>query len=639
MPKTKGSKACTRCKQKKSKCDSMRPCCTRCKDLGFQKCEYPQDRRAERWHDLDGKKLFTFKSCNTVEKGKNIPSNKTLQPQQSNYSLSSPLAEIGNNTNMEISPVKSSKSVPRPLSALLKGPNINVSPSNSVNSMTPSIDIMCQQNDIFRSSDSFLPPFNSKRDSLKEFGVPFNPVFNDLDVPDTQTISQNTEIFLPWSDLIPNIFPNEMNMGEFICYLEADFPVNAFNFDEVATLSPNRILIDAVFNNKMHTPPAVNHDMIINIDLMQNRSEDEEFLYTTILAMGALTLAKRDLVSQRQETVVSFSSASDNGSLELKLPAMASEAFDHYCTAQKLIPRILERPSKNGFRGLALMANFMSILLTPETQMFITYHALQIAISIGLTQAVSLEPKSEDESLAVAFWGLWCTSSMLSTFHARSPPLMRGKIATTPNIKMRDAYVERFFEIRIRLAALTGLLTKVNGAEGNIYYHKLNKELAILGNEVSWFEEMLPNDQAVFNRHDLLVIELKCWKAYVSMLLNLPALVNLIHNRAVIEAKNIIKDLWVYYYSYRQSFLPNLDWNFSYPIRNSTLCTWIACMILTQFINSLGHLTFDYVEYKLGIQLLIELTGIIPINKYLLKDLEEMKLKKTGCNKWLFRSV
>ncbi|KAM9939569.1 hypothetical protein OXX80_000953 [Metschnikowia pulcherrima] len=453
--------------------------------------------------------------------------------------------------------------------------------------------------------------------------------FNASEFP---TFFPSPEIGQQWPDFVPDLFQGDLNfsMDEFFCFLDDSVPLGSYDPLEQIEISPHKLLIDAVFSNKLHPPPGVSHEMILNIDMLQVRAEDEEFLHATILAMGALTLAKRDLVGQRQETMVDVPEK-----IGLKLPAMASEAYGHYSRARELIPSMLKAPSRHGFRGLAVMANFMSILLTPETQMYISYHALQIAISIGLTQMSRVEIDTEEYGLVIAFWGLWCSSCMLATFHGHAPPLMRSKISTTAHVQMKNRYVEVFFELRIKFAELSGIVAVVNKSE-EINYQLLRKELSRLCEEISLFEESFPQEE-IIGRHELFTLELKCWKAYVSMLLNLPALLEKRNSRAVVDAKNIVKDFWAYYYFYKRNFLPNLDWNFSYPLRNATLCVWFACMVLTRYINSSPALSFEFAEYKIGMELLTDLTGVIPINKYLIKELENVKNNELDSDKWLFK--
>lgn len=71
--------------------------------------------------------------------------------------------------------------------------------------------------------------------------------------------------------------------------------------------------------------------------------------------------------------------------------------------------------------------------------------------------------------------------------------------------------------------------------------------------------------------------------------------------------------------------LVHLDWNFTYPLRTATMCAYTAAKVLTEFINSVDYLTYEYYDYKLSRRLLEFLTGMMPINKHLLPDLDDMK--------------
>lgn len=385
----------------------------------------------------------------------------------------------------------------------------------------------------------------------------------------------------------------------------------------------HQMLIDTVFGDTSHTPKSVTRSMIESIANKTYRSEDESFLLSTVLAIGALTLAKQNYAEQRR-------AMSENDSVRLKTPLVASEAYHHFQDARKLNSHILEHPSKNGFRGLALISNFLSGLLTLEAQMIVSYQALQVACSIGMHCRQSSEPVGEEFGLTIAFWELWCSACLFSSFHGRPLPLRKEDIITPSNLNITDKFSKEFFLLRIRLAELHSQLAnkKANGNNG-VTIQGFQEAVGETRERLYSLAGSFPTSEQGFHRQELLIMELKCWMSQAVMLEGEHALIKKLNIRSFIEAKKIINDLWNHYNPEifgKGAMLRHLDWNFTYPLRTATICAFTAVRVLTLFINSVDYLSYDYFHYQLGRKVLESLTDMMPINKHLLEDLDALKI-------------
>lgn len=384
-------------------------------------------------------------------------------------------------------------------------------------------------------------------------------------------------------------------------------------------------LIDAVFENEDHTPQSISRAMIELIALTAQVSEDESFLLSTVLTLGALTLAKRDFVEQRSKQLLS----GDNLEHPLRAPFVASEAYIYFLQAREYIPKMVENPTRHGFRGLSLISNLMSMLLTTESQMYVSYHALHVAVSIGLDKLAVLDAHSDDFGLVIALWEIWSATCMLSSFHGVLPPIKREDIKATLDLNIVPEYASTFFQLRVQLAELLCQVTTISHPpEAHMSDAEMRRALMALMLRMNNLEEQYATDEHTFKRQELLILELKCWKSQVNMLSSLPSMVLKVNVRAVVEARNIIKELWSYYNPdsiVEGSMLAHLDWNFTYPLRTATICAFTATTVISRFISSEAYLTYDYFEYQLGRKVLITLTSIMPVNKHFLLDLDAMR--------------
>lgn len=388
---------------------------------------------------------------------------------------------------------------------------------------------------------------------------------------------------------------------------------------DLAEAFSHQLLIDTVFNDESHTPMSITRPMMMAIDAKSQKSEDELFLLNIVLAIGALTISKLDLA----QSSVGFTTNASN----LNSSLVASEVVNYFQNARHFNSFISEKPSRNGFRGLVLMSNFLTGLLTLEAQMIVSYHALQIAVSLGLHQIEQTELLEENYELSIAFWELWCSACLFSSFHDRFPPIRIDEISTPSKLKMENDFDEEFFQLRIRLAEIHCQVRNISIA---VPKHDLRRAVADVMESVDSLEEQISFDEQAFHRRELLLLELKCWKSQALMLDNRFELSRNRSKLAVNEARKIVRELWSYYNpeTFKKGVpLAHLDWNYTYPLRTATICAFTAAKILTEFINSVEFLSFEYFDYSLSRKLLDILTNLMPINKPLLKNLDEMMNK------------
>lgn len=440
----------------------------------------------------------------------------------------------------------------------------------------------------------------------------------------SSSIDSDSNIADKWLELDISTF-FDFDFDQFMNYLDLDFSIDAAqpaDLENIMHQEPENHyckLLDVVFSNDSHKPPGITKKMILDL-IYKDKTPDEIFLQSLVLAIGALTLSKAELLNQSH----SDSRISDN----LSIPKVALEAYEYYTKAKNIIPQILETPTKNGFRGLVLLSNFITVLIPVRFQMVMSHNALQVAFSLGLHRVNYVDPESEDHDLIISFWGLWCSTCMVSSLHNVLPPLLKTHIKSTTNLKFPNEHTREFFFLRIDWADIQCKILQYKNTDIRDEYHQLNQDIIRLNERMNFLQEMVLNDYASYKRSELFNIELSCWKSQSIMLLSLPDLLNKVSIRAAIEAKRIIKELWNYYNPkiiHDIEFVKTLDWNFSFPLRTATLTLWLSCIVLSKYINLTDYLTFDIYEYKLCHSLLESLTNMFPINREIFSALENEK--------------
>ncbi|QRG39268.1 hypothetical protein FDK38_003699 [Candidozyma auris] len=449
---------------------------------------------------------------------------------------------------------------------------------------------------------------------------------------------------LAWPELDEVELPYDLDIEEFLHSL--DYPLGLETTEPVGEITsaftgfspvgedqptPYHVLIDTVFSDASHTPVSITKAMITGIADKADRSEDESFLLSIVLAIGALTLAKQKYAEQRKSILKLGTDASDP-SYHIKTPLVANEALNHYQEARKLNSHILENPSAHGFRGLVLISNFLSGLLTLEAQMFISFHALQVAVAIKMHTNKETGSSEEESGLKIAFWELWCSACLFASFHGRLPPVRREEITTSLEFDLKNEYNKRFFHLRVEIAELHCQVAalKVNGVASSVSEIDFHTKVSTISRRIVELEALFPQTESNFYRQELLTLELKCWMSQAIMLEGHQRLTRKLSIKSVVEARKLIRELWSYYNPEkfaRGTMLSHLDWNFTYPLRTATMCAFTAAKTLTLFINSVDYLTFDFFDYCLSKKVLKFLTGVMSINKHLLQDLDNYALK------------
>lgn len=489
---------------------------------------------------------------------------------------------------------------------------------------------------------------NKKRVNVPEKAQTEIPVSSELPKsylrPDNSTVDFNFDKFMGYwnsdcleieEDTINHSLLPDFDINQFLKYLDDDAsPI----IDPVKVeQSPHIDLIESVFQNKTHPPPGIVKQYIIDIDHMyygekKDLPKDAIFLLSTILCLGALTLAKRDLLAQKirpNEITV-------------------SDAFTHYQKAKSYLTDILENPSINGFLGLVLMANFMTLMLSLEGQMFLCFNALQIAVSLGL----NIQPfEGEGDNHIILFWSLWCSSCMLAGFHGRQSPLNISDIKVSRPIDLLS--IENYgnwggtmFNARIDFAQAFSLAHQVSKLGPGQEFDALATFVNNLSNHLENLKSIPSADFDLYNRRIFYFKELECWRAQTIMLLYSDQLVRGRSLNSVLEAQRIIRDLWFYYtYDFpenQERLISYLDWNFSYPFRTASLTVWIACVIIHRYKQSVPYLEHEnIVEFQIGYKTLKLLVKIIPIEHHLLESLDKLLdgtiSTNSYCNFWLKR--
>lgn len=404
--------------------------------------------------------------------------------------------------------------------------------------------------------------------------------------------------------------PCDFDIDNFFRYLDgsltiepADLPAANYDLNNVYEVYDEeeisrKEIINAVFDNEAHIPPSVSRVMVELIAIKTQLSDDESFLLFTVLAIGALTLAKRKFAEQRTQQMVS----NEDLELHLRAPMVASEAYNYFLQARKLLPSVIENPTKHGFRGLSLISNFMTMLLTIKAQKNISNHALQVAVSIGLDKITVLDSHSEDNGLVIAFWEIWCSACMLSSFHGGPPPPVRREdIRTILDLKCMDELSSFFFQLRVQLAEFHWQVATLANTSEAFGFDDLRRAMEPLMQRMANLEDHYASDERTFKRHELFVLELKCWKSQLLMHSGLSDLMLKKSTRAFVEARCIIKELWSFYNPVtltEGTLLARLDWNFTYhfeqplcvhslqpPFFLATLSQKFTCPMITLSIS------------------------------------------------------
>lgn len=385
--------------------------------------------------------------------------------------------------------------------------------------------------------------------------------------------------------------------------------------------------IEAIFANDSHTLPGLQKNHILELserhaDLSSIDFDDNgKFLLSTVLCLGALTLRKWELLNSK----------SDQPKRSIIAEATAV-AFNYYTIATDLIPSILAAPEIDGFCGLVLMANFMTIMIPLKGQLYLSKNALEVAVALNLHKRTSYDNTlvSDPNQLGIflLFWNLWCSSCMLATLQGKQPFLSMDNISLPTPLEMIpilsvNSLSIHFMQLKVQLATLQAKIFKqlyVHSSINKLAFLELERELDLLSAQVKDMKSRPIYEEKLFYRSKVLMLELSCLKSQISFLLYRPELLRGESLRAVHAAKLIILELWSHYTKKfarnEKDLLDHLDWNFSYPLRTASLTLSISCMILQKYQQSLSFLSEDAImEYTLAMEVLNDLVQVVPIEK------------------------
>lgn len=393
-------------------------------------------------------------------------------------------------------------------------------------------------------------------------------------------------------------------------------------------------LIEVLFENDSHTPPGILRDHILELsetydDLEAIHSENNgKFLLSAVLCLGALTLRKRELMNR------------DKNKPHLNgISEVASEAYKYYTIATDLIPSVLETPNIDGFCGLVLMANFMTLMIPLEGQLYLSNNALEVAVALNLHQREyynkMLISNPAQTGVFLLFWNLWCSSCMLATLLGKEPFLTVETISLPRPHEMQPIMNSNplsidFMRLRIQLATLQSKIFRslyVYGSLDKALLQEIETELSLVSTHISNMKGYPIYDKKLFYRSKVLMLELSCLKAHNIFLLYRPNLIQKRSLHAVDAAKHIILEIWSHYTKQfpknAQELVDHLDWNFSYPLRSATLTLSISCIILLKYQQSLDFSEeYNIFEYTLALDVLDDLIQVIPIDERLVKLLK-----------------
>lgn len=369
------SLACTVCKKRKLKCDGNNPC-SRCNKLKTpEKCSYCTDRRKDKRTIQNGSRIFVFKN-------QNISNENNLLEKNDEHLLS-------DKSRIQTAELE---------------PNINISEFD-----TSEIEIV----DTGIWNNSLLTDFDFNNFSTEGADVDdFLKLLGDSSFP----IGQEGLSYFP-----DTIGPNTLTSDVTEATESDDYTIKRSH------------LINILFEDESHAPPGISKKHLLELELRYGDlestegSSDEKFLLATSLCLGSLTIRKRELLNQ---------SSSENYPLlsEDGIPKLTADAYKYYTFAKALIPDLLPCPTIDGFCGLVLMANFMTIMISLEGQLYLSINALQIAVALNLNNREKckelLELNADSVGLILLFWNIWCSSCMLTTFHGKKPFITLEDITT-----------------------------------------------------------------------------------------------------------------------------------------------------------------------------------------------------------------
>ncbi|KAI0464539.1 hypothetical protein LJB42_002154 [Komagataella kurtzmanii] len=583
--------ACLDCKRQKLKCDGNKPC-SRCIQMEIPKtCKYIAEGRKDKRSFENGSRNFVFKD----------------QVFRRSDSLSK--TRKNNQNKVAASNLDGGESNPRFI------------------------------------SEEFCSESNQDGKNLpcRDYQLDFD--FNDFN---TEAEDMNRFLELLGDDFLlhdQELYPHHQNISFSV--------VSGTNSTEVTEpeklFSQRDHLIEILFENEIHVPPGISKQHLLDLektydDLREiGGNSDQKFLLCTALCLGALTIRKRELLNQ--STVEKPATILRNS-----IPKISSDAYNYCNIAKALILDVLSSPTIDGFCGLALMANFMTMMISLEGQLYLTTNALQIGMALDLHRREKCNELVESDAnglgLILLFWNVRCSACMLSAFHGRQPLIVPENISTPqpcellPENKLNEL-VMNFMQVRIQLAALQSkILVEIYGSGfTDEAFTKLEKELEYISAQVESNKSCPTFEKHAFYRSRLLMLELSCLRAQTVLLLYRPKLITGKSLRAVNVAKSIILDIWSQYTkqypSNKREMLEHLDWNFCYPLRTATLTLWISCAILLEYKHMIDFMrTSDSFEYILALEVLEGLVQILPIEQQLidlLKSPNDSVIGTDGC--------
>ncbi|QEU59503.1 hypothetical protein KDRO_C00210 [Kluyveromyces lactis] len=499
---------------------------------------------------------------------------------------------------------------------------------------------------------SGVVPHSSSHDTImtKETWEPSYPLFSD-DVNSADIISiENTDGSVPLQFDLDFTSLESCDVNDFLRLIGDTFPANNaeilemnqmgdFNTPSISqsiqddksqfAIQRNR-LIDVIFGNDSHTPPGILREHILELSERHKDLEavdfdnNGKFLLSTVLCLGALTLRKRELLNRDSNQ------PSPSG-----IPEVAAGAYKYYTIATDLIPAVHAAPNIDGFCGLVLMANFMTIMIPLEGQLYLSNNALEVAVALNLHKRENYDEMivSNPAQLGVflLFWNLWCSSCMLATLLGKQPFLALDNISLPPPHQMKPTISPsplsiNFMRLRIQLATLQTKIFQrlyVYGSLNKVLFQEIETELSLLSTQISNMKSYPIYDEGLFYRSKVLMLELSCLKAHNAFLLYRPNLIQKKSLHAVEAAKHIILEIWSHYTKQfpknEKDLVDHLDWNFSYPLRTASLTLSISCVILQKYQQSLHFLEeYGIFEYNLALGVLNDLIQVVPIEKRLI---------------------
>lgn len=569
------SLACTVCRKRKLKCDGNKPC-GRCIRLNTPKeCIYDIDKRKDKRKIKNGSKVFLFKN-NTIDNGNNsILENKGL-----NEDLSSHIYE------------KEAPKFDSDIDISRFGTNDAVIFNNDGWDTSLPIDFDFDEfNTETTDFDDFLKLLGDNSPSKEQKSLSYSPTAIGLSGVVKETESE----------------------------------------DNAPTRSR---LIDVLFENELHSVPGISKWHLYELESQYPNLEctegdsDEKFLLSTVLCLGSLTIRKRELLNH---------SNIDNSPLlpENSISKLTTDAFKYYNAAKTLVPDLLSHPTIDGFCGLVLMANFMTMMISLEHQLYLSINALQLAVALNLNDNTKckelLESNSDGIGVILLFWNIWCSSCMLATIHGKNPFITLEQITTplpceiSPRNKTNKLLID-FMQIRIKLATLQSKIFQrlyTSSTANEVPFVNLEREFEEVSLQITRLKGFPIFEEHLFYRSRVLMLELSCLRAQASFLLYRPYLITGESLQAVTMAKSIIHEIWS---QYTKQFPDNekerherLDWNFCYPLRTASLTLCISCIILLRYKQVVQFLKgTELFEYILALEILQDLVQVLPIEQNLI---------------------